>query len=231
MEKINYNDWEEENSSTPILIRANNHSDLLACSSIFALHYPEQIKIGAKYFMDFGPPNDDDTMKLLDQGSHSELVHDLRKDELVVEPNRIVFINIELQNESIKSYFDVVVNLTENSFPFVGILERWKGKWERLGDPLGQALETYNALATYFHYKVPSEPPYPMIAEEETGNNRVVRIHLLPKPLQGRSFNLPSERAELVTLREYVLKITIEQNDHHDEDPSERHAKKRSKIS
>lgn len=229
MEKINYDDWEEELSNVPILIRANNYSSPLICPSIFVLDHPKNISIGPKYFMDFATSLIHNKIQLLDEGSHSALVQGLKKHEFLVAPDRIIFINIELQNEETKSEFDVIINLTDNSFPSVGILERSKEPWQRLGDPLERASEIYGALATHLHYKVPSEPTYPMIANEETGN-RVIIVHLLPRPPKGRSLNVPAVNAKFTALREYVLKIVVEQYGGYDGDVSDQPVKKR-KIS
>ncbi|KAK6082031.1 zinc finger protein [Seiridium cupressi] len=67
----------------------------------------------------------------------------------------------QLQGEATRSQFDIIVNLTERSFPSVGILARGEEPWERLGDPLEQASDTYEHLAEHLHFKVPNDPAYP----------------------------------------------------------------------
>lgn len=221
-------DWKEFRN-VPILIRAQNYSNLSTYPSIFALKYPDQIHIGAKYYVDFSTSFANSRIQPLDESSHSVLAQGLGKHELLMDPNRIVFINIELQTKRFKSEHDVIINLTENSFPSVGILARDRERWKRLGDPLEQSAETYGGLANYLHTKIPLEPTYPMMVKDEMRNHSV-GIHLLPRPPKARSLKLSPELANSVTLREYVLKIMVEQDNCDDEDASDQPAK-RIKIS
>jgi hypothetical protein len=225
MERMTYGDEWKEFRNVPILIRAQNYSNLSAYPSIFSLEYPHQIHIGAKYFVDFSTSFSNSKIKLLDESPHSALVQGLAKHELFMQPNRILFINIEFRSRRFKSEYDVIINLTENSFPSVGILARGKEPWKRLGDPLEQAAESYGGLANHLHTNVPLEPTYPMMAGEETRNHSV-GIHLLPRPPKARSLNLLPEHANSVTLREYVLKIIVEQDDCDDEGIPDKQAKK-----
>ncbi|KAF9785608.1 hypothetical protein IL306_005431 [Fusarium sp. DS 682] len=119
MTRINFNDWKEEHSREPILIRANNYSDRLVCSSIFSLDYPESISIVAKYVATFSHSVVKKITQLLDGDARRSLVQGLQNGELCIEPNRVVFINIELDDEG-----------------------REREPWERPGDPLGEELET-----------------------------------------------------------------------------------------
>ncbi|KAI1205007.1 heterokaryon incompatibility protein-domain-containing protein [Annulohypoxylon truncatum] len=201
---INYDDWEEERGTEPTLIRVSNYSNPLV-SSIFALEYPGRIKVGQKYFVDFGTtPNPE--LQPLDK---SFLIQGLKKDELIIEPNRLVFVNIELQGESYKSQFDAVINLAGNGFPSVGILPRAEEPWERVGNPLKEGISgKYEHLADHLHYSVPTEPAYPVVAFEES-ENLVVGVCLLPRPLMASRFDQLSQNVNDITLREYVLKITV----------------------
>ncbi|KID79353.1 Vegetative incompatibility protein HET-E-1 [Metarhizium brunneum] len=208
MDNLDPNDWEGERGNSPILIRVSSSADTLTRSSIFALEYPAHIRIGTKYFVDFSPSMIDSRMQVFDQDSQSTLLPDLTEDELFTEPNRTIFINIELLTEGFKWELDVIINLTENGFPSVGVLGRASEPWERLGDPLGLASQRYDALANYLHFRVPSEPTYPTLAVNEI-NNCAVGVSLLPRPLHGRLLNQPPEMAKFLSLREYVLRIKI----------------------
>ncbi|KAI4598582.1 hypothetical protein KJ359_002995 [Pestalotiopsis sp. 9143b] len=222
MSTIRLADWEEESSQEPTVIRASNYSNVAISSSIFALKYPEQIKIGKKYFVDFdsshGTP-----MRLLDD---SDPTKGLTKDELMMGPSRLVFINIELQSEAPTSKLDVIINLSDKSFPSVGIYSRGQEPRERLGDPLDESMYTYEHLADYLHYKVASEPAYQAVAVDER-EGAVVSVCLLPRPRQRRTFQRPADKTNSATSREYVLKITVQHNGDNDEHVLERLNKKR----
>lgn len=212
MKRINNNDWTEVRN-VPILIRAHNYLNQSAFPSIFSLQYPKQIQIGAKYFVDFATTFPSREIRRLDEFPHSALVHGLGENELLMDPNKIVFINVELQSGRVKSQYDIIINLTENSFPTVGILARSKDPWKRLGDPLKQQTsEIYGGLGHHLYFKLPLEPTYPMMAKGETTNHSVA-IHLLPRPPKRRLLNLPPEHVNSVTLREYVFKNMVEQDE------------------
>ncbi|KAI0381464.1 heterokaryon incompatibility protein-domain-containing protein [Hypomontagnella monticulosa] len=231
IEKINIDDWQEEPGNGRILIRANNYLDTVVSSSKFILKYPTEVTIGAKYYMDFSPSISDRPIQLLDEASHLTAAQAAMKDEIIVEANRLIFINIELHTERTKSELDVIVNLTENEFPTVGIIGRAEKPWERLGDPLSEALDMYNALATYLHFKVQTEPIYPMVAVDEA-ENVAIGVHLLPRP--PRESSQSQGNSQLGTSREYILRITVDQNSLTDGDVSERaerHTNKRRRIS
>ncbi|KAI0871153.1 heterokaryon incompatibility protein-domain-containing protein [Hypoxylon argillaceum] len=220
MKTIDLRDWEEDRGSESTFIRASNDLSVLPPSSIFALEYPDQISIGKKYFVDYGIGMVRTNMQHL---AESFPVYDLRKDELVIEPNQIVFINIVVQYTASKSELDLIINLTDNGFPSVGILARGEKPWERLGDPIIQALHQYEGLAEHLHHKVP--PVYPVIALEETDN--AIGICLLPRPSLGRSLQLPPEKANSVPPREYMLKVTVEEDSGPDSPESSSRKRKR----
>ncbi|KAI1451388.1 hypothetical protein F4805DRAFT_451641 [Annulohypoxylon moriforme] len=201
---INFHEWEEEGRSESTLIRTSNHSTP-SISSVFTLIYPEQVYVGEKYLVDFATT----TNPKLQHLSHDFSTNNLKKDELMAEPNQLIFVNIELQCEDVTAQFDVVINLTENGFPSVGILARTEEPWKRVGDPLEEKNSSkYENLAEHLHYKVSTEPSYPMIAVEES-ENLAVCICLLPRPLIGRAVDQSSQNAKLITLRGYILKITV----------------------
>ncbi|KAI1270805.1 heterokaryon incompatibility protein-domain-containing protein [Xylaria sp. FL0933] len=193
--------WKEERGNQSTFIRARGNLRSPAHSSIFALEYPEQIIIGGKYVVDFNTSMIG-SMKRLDE---SFVGYNLKKDELLIEPNQLIFINFEVQCETTKAELDIIINLTDSGFPSAGIWNRRCDRYERLEDPLDESLGTYEALAEFLHHKIP--PVYPMIALEETDN--VIGICLLPRPSLKRSLKLPRENAGPVTPREYVIKVTV----------------------
>lgn len=222
MSTIGLDNWEEEFSQEPIVIRASNYSNVSISSSIFALEYPEQTKVGKKYFVDYDPSHNAKVQLLDDSDSRQGL----RKDELMLRPNRLVFVNIELQSETSSSQLDVVINLSDKSFPSVGIYSRGQGPWERLGDPLNESTYTYEQLADHLHYKVAREPAYQAVVVDER-EDAVVGVCLLPRPRQPRTFQRPADKANWATSKEYVLKITFQQNGDNDQEATERNAKRR----
>ncbi|UKZ69788.1 uncharacterized protein TrAtP1_010792 [Trichoderma atroviride] len=226
MEKIKPEDWNEEFDTESILIRASNFSKLLGCRSVFVLEYPECIKIGSKYFIDFCSSSFGAKMQLLDD---THLDRGLKRDELLMEPNQLVFINIEVRHEGIKSEFDVIINLTETGYPSAGIMSRNLERWKRLEDPLKQSCLTYEALAEYLHYKVPNEPVYPMTAMEAT-ESLAIGVFILPRPPLHRTLKMPSGGATPARLREYVLKVSVDQDDDGQRDNLERQDRKRRRI-
>ncbi|RMJ14382.1 hypothetical protein CDV36_005907 [Fusarium kuroshium] len=208
MSQVNFNDWKEERSREPILIRGNNYSDRLICSSIFSLEYSEPISIVAKYIATFSHSVVKKITQLLDGDSRRSLVQGLQMGELCIEPNRVVFINIELDDEGTRWQFDVIISLSKSCFPRVGILGREREPWERPGDPLGEELDMYEALAGHVQFTPSSDPTYPAVAVETT-ENLVVGVHLLPKPPRERSRNLRRDNG----VREYVLRISVGRRD------------------
>ncbi|RYC54963.1 hypothetical protein CHU98_g11246 [Xylaria longipes] len=225
MRAVDYEDWEEERGSQSTFIRARSNLSFLVPSSIFALQYSKQISIGEKYFVDYGIGMvGASNMQRLDE---SFLGYDLRKNELVIQPSQLIFINIVMQHAVSKSKLDIIINLADNGFPSVGLLERGKEPWERLGDPMTEAVGKYEALADYLHNKVP--PVYPVVALEEMDN--VIGICLLPRPALKRSMTLPPEKAKFVTPREYVVKITVERDNEPDPGALGSHDRKRKRDS
>ncbi|RWA10586.1 hypothetical protein EKO27_g4516 [Xylaria grammica] len=195
--------WELEYGNQSTFIQAGGSSNSLNPPSIVALEYPRQISIGDKYFVDYRIDEVGTSMQHL---TKDVLGYDLKKDELVVEPGRLIFINIAMNSEENTSELDIIINLTNNGFASAGILARGKRPWERLGDPIAEASGMYRALADYLHYKIP--PVYPSVALEDTDS--AIGICLLPRPSSRGQFQLSSEKAKPVTPREYVLKVTVQ---------------------
>lgn len=192
MRSVNYDDWAEERERQSILVRASSNSNALIPSSIFSLQYPPgHVSLGDKYLVDYSVNNVSPSIQRLTEKC---LGYDLKKDELVIEPNQIAFINIVMQCEGSKSELDLIINVADNGFPSAGIWARGTEPWERLGDPMTQASEMYEALADYLHFKTP--PVYPVAALEETDS--IIGIFLLPRSPLERSFQLPAERAKFI---------------------------------
>ncbi|KAK7999489.1 heterokaryon incompatibility protein-domain-containing protein [Apiospora arundinis] len=222
MTMIRLEEWVEESNKGLTVIRASNYSNPIMTSSIFALECPEQIEITRKYFVDFGASNGNQ-LKLIDESGARQ---DILEHELILEPNRLVFINIALRSEgSGSSQFDVVINLSEQGFPSVGVLSRGKPPWRRLGDPQGQASGMYVRLAHRLHYQVTDEPAYPVTAVDENRDD-VVSVHLLPRPRQRRGLEEATDIQTSSTSREYSLKIRVQQGSYHDR-PIPEHSNKR----
>jgi hypothetical protein len=218
MTRIDFNDWNEERSREPILIRANNYSDRLVCSSIFSLDYPDSINIVAKYVATFSHSVVKEFTQLLDGDSRRSLVQGLQNGELCIEPNRVVFINMELDDEGTQWQFDVIISLSKSCFPRVGISGREREPWGRPGNPLDEELDTYEALAEHVQFTPSSDPTYPALAVEKT-ENLVVGVYLLPKPPRERSRNLGPDNV----VREYVLTISVGRRDKESLKPNTRH--------
>ncbi|KAJ2989305.1 hypothetical protein NUW58_g3539 [Xylaria curta] len=203
MRTVDYDDWEEERGNQTTFVHAASNSSFVATSSIFALEYPEKVIIGDKYLVDYRTGMVGASMKRLTESFPG---YDLKNDEFVIEPSQLIFVNIVLHHEEVMSELDIAINLTDNGFPSAGILARGEEPWERLGDPITQASWKYEALADYLHNKVP--PVYPVIALQDT--DTVIGICLLPRPPLKRSFKRPQEKVKSATPREYVLKVTVE---------------------
>lgn len=204
-------EWKEVPSKGPAVIRASNYSSVVRSSSIFTLDYPSQVNVGNKYFIDFHASHP--RLKSLD-GGFSRL--GLTSNELMVEPNRLVFINMESRSGGSRFQLDVIINLDERSFPSVGVLARGQGTRRRLGDPLGETISgIYVGIAEELHYQVATDPAYPAIAVDEDGG-AVVSVVLLPRPRKQRSTQEGASEANSATSREYVLKIRVQQDDDHD---------------
>lgn len=205
MGKLNNNHWEEELSREPVIIRADNYSDPLAPPPMFVIECPEQVKIVAKYAAKFESSFANHEIQPLST-MNKTLVNGTRIEELSIEPNSVVFINIELEEKVNKIELDVIISLTQNGFPHVGILGRCERPWERLGDPMDEdeGNETYNALAAHIYHTLPSDPTYPLAATAKKGN-LTISTHVLPKPPRKGS---QTEGGQLA-LREYKLEISV----------------------
>lgn len=208
MTMIRPHEWKEVPSKGPAVIRASNYSSTVTSSSIFTLDYPDQIEVGNNYFVDFYASHP--RLKALG-GSFSK--PGLTPKELVVEPNRLVFINIESRSGGVSRFqLDVIINLSERSFPSAGVLARGQGMRKRLGDPLGESISgIYLGIADELHYQVATDPAYPAIAVDEDGG-AVVSVVLLPRPRKRRPVQGEASEANPATSREYVLKIRVQQD-------------------
>ncbi|GAW19053.1 hypothetical protein ANO14919_085370 [Xylariales sp. No.14919] len=224
MDTIDQQLWELEDGNQSTFIQASSSSNFLVPSSIVGLEYPKQISIGEKYFVDYSTDEVGTSMQRL---TGNFLGYDLKNDELAVEPGRLIFINIAIHCETRTSELDIIINLTNTGFASAGILARDKRPWERLGDPTAGASAAYGALADYLHYKIP--PVYPSVALEDTSS--AIGICLLPRPSSKRRLQLPPEKAKSVTPREYVLKVTVEQEVEFDGEDSGPHNRKRKRGS
>ncbi|KAK8068840.1 HET domain-containing protein [Apiospora phragmitis] len=164
MTMIRPHEWKEVPSKGPAVIRASNYSNVLTSPSIFTLDYPDQTNVGNSF-------------------SRPELT----PRELIVEPNRLVFINIESRSGGASRFLlDVIINLDERSFlP--------SGSW----------------------HEVATDPAYPAIAVDEDGG-AVVSVVLLPQPRKRRPMQGGASEANAPTSREYVLKIRVQQDGDHD---------------
>ncbi|KAK7985713.1 Vegetative incompatibility protein HET-E-1 [Apiospora saccharicola] len=223
MTMVRPHEWKEVPSKGPAVIRASNYSSVVTSTSVFTLDYPDQIDVGSKYFVDFGVSHP--RLKALD-GSFSG--PGLTPNELIVEPNRLDFINIELPSGDSRSQLDVIVNLDERSFPSVGVLARGQATRGRLGDPLAETTsDIYEAIAEDLHYQVATDPAYPAIAVDEDGG-AVVSVVLLPRPRKRRLMQgSGASEANSTTSREYVLKIRVRQDVDHDRPAPEPFLKRR----
>ena len=225
---VTSNKWEEEPCRGPTVIRASNYSTAVTSTSIFSLEYPEQIRIGKKYFVDFNTSSLSTTPLTHLDGSCSPL--DLADDELIVKPNRLAFINIELHCGLPRHpKFDIVINLNEKSFPSVGIVARGQRPWQRLGDPLDNedSCFTYEGLAHHLHYGVKDTPAYPVNAVDER-DNVVISVLLLPRPRQQRPVQGAVSAAFSAT-RAYLVKISVQQNADYGQ-PTTAYASKRRRL-
>ncbi|KAM0256340.1 hypothetical protein ACHAPA_012195 [Fusarium lateritium] len=216
MSLINFNDWKDERTREPIIIRANNYSDRLVCSSIFSLDCSNSIKLMAKYVATFNNSVVREITQILDGDARSQ-TQGLQEGELCIEPNRVVFINIELEDNGEQCHFDVIISLSKSSFPRVGILGRDREPWERPGDPLEEDCDTYEALAEHVQFTPSSDPTYPAVVAETT-KNLIVGVHLLPKPPRERSTSLKDSG-----VREYVLRISVGRRDEESPNQNTRH--------
>ncbi|KAK8123089.1 hypothetical protein PG984_011759 [Apiospora sp. TS-2023a] len=222
MTMVRPHEWKEVPSKGPAVIRASNYSSVVTSSSVFTLDYPDQITVGEKYFVDFYASHP--RLKSLDGGVSRP---GLTPNELIVDPNRLVFINIEARNGASRFQLDVIVNLDERSFPSLGVLARGQGTRIRLGDPLGETTsDIYVAIAEELHYQVATDPAYPAIAVDEDGG-AVVSVVLLPRPRKRRPMQGGASEANLATSREYFLKIRVQQDGDRDRPAPEPFLKRR----
>ncbi|KAI1091081.1 heterokaryon incompatibility protein-domain-containing protein [Rostrohypoxylon terebratum] len=215
--------WLEERGTGPTIIRSSNHSKLNT-SSLFALDYPRQITVGGKYFIEFEEGNAIYKPKLRLLNDSFSPPEQVGKDEIITKPNYIIFINIELQGKTLKSYFDVVINLGKNGFPSVGIYSRVQENRERLGDPLEEEVSnTYEHFAEHLHYSISNTPAYRVIAVEES-EDLTIGISLLPRPPIRGEASQPSHNAKR---REYVVKITVKEGQQSGKGVSDRSKRRR----
>ncbi|KAK7915154.1 Vegetative incompatibility protein HET-E-1 [Apiospora marii] len=222
MTMIRSQEWKEVPSKEPAVIRASNYSSIVTSSSVFTLDYPREIEVGNKYFVDFHASHP--RLKSL-YGSFSR--PRLTSNELMVEPNRLVFINMELRSGASRFQLDVIINLDERSFPCAGVLALGQGTRKRLGNPLDETVSgIYVGIAEELHYQVATVPAYPAITVDEDGG-AVVSVVLLPRPRKQRQVQGGASEANSATSREYVLKIRVQQDGDHDRPTAEPFLKRR----
>ncbi|KAK8851011.1 HET domain protein [Apiospora arundinis] len=218
-------EWVEEFKKGPTVVPANNYSEKVATSSvIFSLKYPEQITIGKKYFVNFDSLLGNTPLTLLDE---SWPRHDLAEDELIVKPNRLVFINIELESGfgNPPEQFDVIVNLSEKGTHSFGILARAEESLKRLRNPLEheESGNMYKGLAHHLHY---GTAPYPVKAFDESKDTEV-GVSIRRQTAQQRLLHGTADPMHSATLRKYT--ITIRVNCDHDQ-LAPTHSSKRRRL-
>ncbi|KAK6829656.1 HET-domain-containing protein [Apiospora arundinis] len=205
-------EWVEESSKGPTVVAAINYSEEVDTSSmIFSLEYPaEQITIGKKYFVDF------DTSPR----------QNLAKNELIVKPKRLVFINIELENgfDNSPGQFDVVINLDEKGAVSFGILARGQA-WKRLRDPLEHedSAAMYAGLAVHLHY---GTSVYPVKAFDES-EDAEVRVSIKRQTVQRRLLHGAANPMHSATSRKYTITIRVDRK--HDQ-LTPAHSSKRQRL-
>nr|RBQ99295.1 hypothetical protein FVER53263_20300 [Fusarium verticillioides] len=205
---LDLNDWYEERRREPLFIRADNYLEPAVPSAMFVVEHPEQIQIVATYVATFGNSFTNHGIRPFSKLANETFASGVRTKDLSIEPKSVVFLNIELEEEGVKLQLDVAISLTENCFPYVGILSRGAHPWERLADPMEDATcnAMYNALASHIHRTRPSDSTYPL--GYATGMGKLcISTNILPKP--------PRRSAESVgrslELREYMLRISVAQ--------------------
>ncbi|KAF5652544.1 het domain protein [Fusarium sp. NRRL 25303] len=204
--QLNPSDWYEERRREPLFIRADNYLEPATSSAMFVIEYPEQIQIVATYFATFGHSFTNRGIQPFSNLTNGTSSNGLKTKELSIEPNSVVFLNIELEEEGTKLQVDVIISLTESCFPYVGTLGRGVQPWERLGDPMNDSVGNamYNALASHVHRTRPSDSTYPLVRMTKV-DNLSVATNILPKPPR-RSAQFQGHNP---TLREYVLRVSV----------------------
>ncbi|KAI0968629.1 heterokaryon incompatibility protein-domain-containing protein, partial [Xylaria arbuscula] len=203
--------WEEESGYQSTFIQASGNRNFRIPPFIFTLETPEHVTIGGKYYVNYSTSMF--RMGTLKRFGDDSLALDSGNNELIVGPDRIVFINISVRVGGSSSEMDIVINISKNGFPSAGIIPREVGIWKRPEDPLTGSSEKYMSLADYLHEKVP--PVYPMaVRVEET--SCVIGICLLPKSPSKKASGLSVE-AKSTTLREYVLKVAVSEDSRNDD--------------
>ncbi|CAG9986766.1 unnamed protein product [Clonostachys byssicola] len=198
-------DWigVQEKEGKDIIIRAGNFRGPLTGPSIFTLRHPDEITVGLKYFMDFNVPLMSRKLELLDEVSLLGRLQ-LQRNELLLQPNQLMFANIELQTGEHQSRWNVLININENGFPSVGMASQ-EDRGKQLGDPMSEAKRKYENLAEDFHDQAQSEGCLPLIVETKQGIS--VNVHLFPRPPRERSSETTRDGEVYIEMREYTLKI------------------------
>ncbi|KAF5590989.1 beta transducin [Fusarium pseudocircinatum] len=204
--QLDLRDWYEEPSREPLFIRANNYLEPVAPLAMFVVEYPEQVHITATYVATFGHSFTNHGIRPFINLTNETCANGARTKELSVEPKSVLFLNIELEEEGTKLQLDVIISLTENCFPYAGILSRGAQPWERLGDPMEDATGNamYNALASHIHRTRPSDSTYPLGYATTMGKLHI-STNILPKPPRRNAGN---GRRSLAS-REYMLRILV----------------------
>ncbi|KAF5577103.1 beta transducin [Fusarium pseudoanthophilum] len=204
--QLDLSDWYEERSREPLFIQADNYLEPVTSSAIFVVEYPEQIQIVATYVADFGNYATNRGIQPLSNITDGEATDGVRTKELSIGPQSVVFLCIDLEEEGTKLQLDVIISLTENCFPYVGILGRDVKTWGRLGGPMNDAMSkaVYDALAGHIHLTRPSDSEYPLAGMTRLGNLSI-SANILPKPPRRRA----ESQGHNLALREYVLRISV----------------------
>ncbi|KAF5254483.1 hypothetical protein FANTH_741 [Fusarium anthophilum] len=204
--QLDLGDWYEERRREPLFIRADNYLEPATSSAVFVIEYPEQIQIVATYVATFGHSFTNHGIRPFINLTNEKCTNGARTKELSVEPKSVVFLNIELEEEGTKLQLDIIISLTENCFPYAGILSRGAQPWERLGDPMKDATGNamYNALASHIHRTRPSDSTYPLDSRTRIGELSI-STNILPKPPRRSA----GSRGRNVALREYMLRISV----------------------
>ncbi|KAK7983381.1 hypothetical protein PG989_010783 [Apiospora arundinis] len=213
MATIRPSEWLEDRNRDHIVIRTNDLANILAASSLFDLQYPAQIRIGKKYYIDYERALWDPRVKLLDERYP---IPGLAENEVVVEPDRMVFVCVELQGKAGSiSHFDVIINLLERCSPSVAIQPRGL---ESLRDPLGPKTSAiYEEIADRNRFSVGNGRGFQASAFDRN-KEEVVGVALVPRthPRRGLLQGAAGQGNTAAMSREYSIKITVRQNGQHD---------------
>jgi hypothetical protein len=206
--QLDLNDEYEKQRPQPLFIRADNYLEPAAPSAMFVVEHPEGIHIVATYIATFRNSFTNHGIRPFSNLTNETFANGVRTKELSIEPKSVVFLNIELEEEGVKPQLDVTISLTENCFPYVGVLSRGAHPWERLGDPMEDATcnAMYNALASHVHRTRPSDSTYPLGYATRIGN-LCISTNILPKPPRRNAENA----GRSLELREYMLRILVAQ--------------------